>query len=111
MEMIAPEYIESLPEIYKEILRAYVMFTPQNRVGEGVAFQSLYVGLSEHYTLAEIRVACEKMADAGVLEIRNEIFVYPTQSGSTLIAAITKGKSAEVTVPDFPPIPSPANMS
>jgi len=109
--MITPEYIESLPEIYKDVLGTYVMFTPPHRVGEGVAFQSLYSGLSEKYTLAEIRVACEKMAAAEVLEIRNRIFVHPTQLGSELIAAITSGKSAEVTVPDFPPIPSAANMN
>ena len=104
--MIPQDYIDTLDDIYKDVLRAYVMFNPQGRRDEGVAIPSLYSGLyDKRYTLAQVRVACERMAEAGVVEIRDNIFVHPKPAGRELIAALTTGQTADATVPDFPPLP------
>ena len=109
--MISQDYIDSLPEIYRDILRTYAMFSPPHRLTDGLAFQTLYSGLDDRYSLAEIRMACERMADAGVLEIRNGIFAHPTPVGVEIINRLTEGQTARVTVPEFPPLPQEAARS
>ena len=103
MPEITHEYIDSLPDIYRDILKVFPMFNPRQRLGTGVAFQSLYSALYDKHTLAEIRVACERMEDAGVLEIKDEIFANATTLGEQMIAKLTEGQLAEDTVPEFPP--------
>jgi hypothetical protein len=105
--MTTREFAESLPDIYRDILRAFPLFVPRGTPRAGVAFQSLYVGLGDKYTLAEVRVACERMAEAGVMTIEHEIFAHPTARGQELIAALV-GETAEDTVPEFPPLPETA---
>ena len=100
---ITTEYAESLPAIYRDILAAFPRFDPTRKVGYGLAFQSLYSALNGKYNLGDIKLACEQMAQAGVMEIRNTIFAMPTQIGEELIAAVTGGDpAAKAGVPPFP---------
>jgi hypothetical protein len=103
---IDAEYVKSLPEIYREILAAVPRFDPTRKAGYGLSFPSLYSALNGKYNLAEIRLACERMAEGGVLEIKNEIFAHPTPLGEELIAAVTHGRVALPGVPAFVSPPS-----
>ena len=64
---------------------------------------SLYSALNGTYSLGEIRMACEQMAEGDVMEIQNEIFVHPTPVGGELIAAVTGGIVPPLAVPPFSP--------
>ena len=100
---ITAKYVESLPEIYRDILQAFWMFNPLKRPGFGVAIQSLYSVLSEkEYSLGQIREACLKMQAGQVVEIRNDIFVHPTRIGDELIDFINRDRPS--LVPEFPPL-------
>jgi hypothetical protein len=96
---ITTEYVKNLPDIYRDILAAFPRFDPTRKAGYGLSYPSLYSALSGKYNLGEIRLACERMAEGGVLVIKNEIFAHPTPLGEELIAAITGG---HVPLPDIP---------
>ena len=100
---VTAEYAQSLPQIYRDILAAFPQFDPTRKAGYGLSYQSLYSALNGTYTLGQIKVACEQMAQAGVMEIKHAIFATPTPSGEELIAAVTGGEPAVDTgVPPFP---------
>lgn len=100
---ITAEYVKNLHQIYRDILAAFPRFDPTRKVGYGLSYQSLYSALSGKYTLGQIRMACEKMAEGGVMEIKNEIFAQPTPLGEELIAAVTGGTVPALEVPPFNP--------
>jgi hypothetical protein len=100
---VSNEYVKRLPEIYHDILAAFPQFDATRKVGYGLAYQSLYSALNGKYTLGQIKMACEKMAEGGVMEIKNEIFAHPTPRGEELIAAVTGGTVPQPAVPDFHP--------
>jgi hypothetical protein len=100
---ITEEYVKGLPEIYRDILIAFPRFDPTRRVGYGLSYPSLYSALNGKYGLGEIRMACERMAEGGVMEIKNEIFAHPTPLGEELIAAASSGRVPAQAVPPFHP--------
>ena len=100
---VTAEYVKSLPDIYRDILAAFPRFDPTRKAGYGLSYPSLYSALNGKYNLGEIRLACERMAEGGVLEIKNEIFVHPTSLGEELIAAVTGGTVPPPSVPPFNP--------
>lgn len=100
---VTDEYVKSLPAIYRDILVAFPRFDPTRKVGYGLAYQSLYSALEGKYTLGEIRMACERMAEGGVMEIKNGIFAHPTSLGEELIAAAAGGHVPAQAVPPFHP--------
>ncbi|MDB5344673.1 MAG: hypothetical protein JWP89_3050 [Schlesneria sp.] len=104
MVAVTTEYVDNLPMIYHDVLKAFWMFNPLRRANYGVAFQSLYSALSDKHTLGQIREACVAMEQAGVLEIRDGIFAYPTQIGDELIALVNRDQQTEL--PPFPPLPT-----
>jgi len=106
MPEITQKYVDDLPDIYRDVLGAFPVFNPQRLIDSGVAFQSLYSALYDKYTLAEIRIACERMEEGGVLKIENEIFAHPTPLGEDLISRLSEGVGAEETVPPFSPPPT-----
>ena len=73
---ISDEYVNSLPEIYRDMLAAFPQFNPTRKVGYGLAFQSLYSALDGKYTLGEIKMACENMAKGGVAVLWRSITTY-----------------------------------
>jgi hypothetical protein len=100
---VSPEYVVSLPAVYRDILAAFPQFDPTRKVGYGLSFQSLYSALEGKYTLGQIQSACQEMVRAGVMQIRNQIFATPTPLGEELIAAVTGGNVApDTSVPPFP---------
>jgi hypothetical protein len=101
---VTDEYVNSLPAIYRDILAAYPQFDATRKAGFGLSYQSLYSALDGKYSPGEIQMACERMADGGVMEIKHEIFANPTPLGEELIAAITGKTLAEPAVPPFPPL-------
>jgi hypothetical protein len=100
---VTDEYIKSLHPIYRDILAAFPTFDPTRKSGYGLSYQSLYSALNGKYSLGEIRMACEHMADGGAMEIKNEIFVHPTVLGEELIAAVSGGMVPQMAVPPFNP--------
>ena len=103
---ITDEYVKSLPDIYRDVLIAFPQFDSTRKVGYGLAYGSLYSALDGKYTLRQIIIACENMAEGGVMEIKNEIFTRPTPLGEELIAAVTGGTAtpkSEVPPPPFNP--------
>lgn len=104
---ITAEYVESLPDIYRDVLGAFPQFDSTRKVGYGLAYPSLYSALDGKYTLGQTIIACENMAEGGVMEIKNEIFTCPTPLGEDLIAAVTGGPIAPgLEVPPFNPPPT-----
>jgi hypothetical protein len=103
---VTAKYVRSLPAIYRDILAAFPRFDPTRRAGYGLSFQSLYSALDGKYNLGEVKLACEEMARAGVVEIKNTIFATPTEKGEELIAAVARGNPpSRASVPPFP-VPS-----
>lgn len=101
---ISTEYVNSLPEIYRDMLAAFPQFNPTRKVGYGLSFQSLYSALDEKYALGQIKMACENMAEGGVMEINHDIFACPTPLGEELITAITGIAAPTLEVEPFPPL-------
>ncbi|MBM4034841.1 MAG: hypothetical protein FJ291_24115 [Planctomycetes bacterium] len=103
------KYAEGLPEIYREILAAFPRFTPGRKAGYGLAYQTLdddFERRGVRYTMGEIMLACEKLAERGLVEIKHGFFVCPTDRGEQLIAAVTGQEPAIAeTVPDLPALP------
>ena len=104
---ITDEYVESLPDIYRDVLAAFPQFDPTRKFGYGLAYQSLYSALDGKYTFGQIEMACENMAEGGVMEIKHTTFACPTPLGEELIAAVTGGPIAPgLEVPPFNPPPT-----
>lgn len=101
---ITDKYVKGLPEIYRDILAAFPRFDPTRRVGYGLSYPSLYSALNGKYSLGEIRMACERMVEGGVMEIENEIFAHPTSRGEELIAVVADDSEPAQAVPPFPPL-------
>jgi hypothetical protein len=102
---VTHEYVENLPDIYRDILAAFPQFDSTRKIGYGLSFQSLYSALNGKWTLGQIRLACEEMAKGEAVEIKNEIFVHPTALGEEMIAAVTGGAVPQPGVPPFKPPP------
>lgn len=100
---VTDDYVKGLPEIYRDILAAFPRFDATRKVGYGLSYQSLYSALNGKYNLGEIRMACERMAEGGVMEIKNEIFAHPTLLGENLIATAIGGNVPPLAVPPFNP--------
>ena len=100
---ITDEYVKSLPDIYRDVLTAFPQSNPNRKFGYGLAYGSLYSELDGKYTLGQIEMACENMAEGDVMEIKNEIFTRPTPLGEELIAAVTCGTATPK--PEVPPPP------
>ena len=105
MAHITHDFVEQLPAIYQDILRAFPKFEPNRRAGYGLAFQSLFAALEEQRTLGENMQACEEMARANVVEIKDRFFVTPTAIGEQLITELTGHKPKSPVIPPFPPLP------
>ncbi len=103
---ISSEYLNTLPEIYREILSAFPDVEPSRRVGWGLAYQTLFGALESKYSMGEIVAACENMEQGGAVTIKNRFFVHPTKIGEEMIAGLT-GAEAPPTpkVPPFSPPP------
>jgi hypothetical protein len=100
---VSKQYVENLPEIYRDLLAAFPRFYPNRKAGYGLSFSSLYSALNGKYTLGQIHLGCEELAKGGAVEIKNEIFANPTPLGEEIIAAITGGELAPPAVPPFLP--------
>ena len=103
MATITDDYLQTLPEIYKDVLAAFRTLDPARMVGEGLAYQSLFTALNGKYSLGQVHAACRELAKGGAVEFKNEIFVHPTMMGENLIEAITGYPPAQL--PPFSPPP------
>lgn len=101
---ISAKYVNSLPEIYRDMLAAFPQFNPTRMAGHGLSFQSLYSALGGKHTLGQIVKAGENMTEGGVVEIEGKLFAYPTPLGEELIAAITGIAAPTLEVEPFPPL-------
>lgn len=104
MATITDDYLQTLAPIYKDVFRAFQMFNPARREGEGFAFQTLYSVLSDKYTLGQIQEACRELEKGHAVEIRNGIFAHPTPLGEELIEAVTGTRP--IPLPPFSPPPA-----
>jgi hypothetical protein len=103
---ITEEYVQSLPEIYQDIFRAFPVLEPHRGFGDGLAIQTLYAALSDKYELGQIREACEQLADGGAMVLRLRMFACPTGMGEEIIARLTGKTTREAQgIPPFSPPP------
>ena len=119
MAAITKEYVDNLPQIYKDILAAFPEIDPARNAGEGLAYQTLFEQLrqspeEEHladyidaarkraWSLREVIEACRNMEQGGAVRIDHEIFICPTPMGEEIIALLTGKKAAEHHVDPFP---------
>jgi hypothetical protein len=59
--------------------------------------------MKSQWSIGEVIEACQKMEQAGAVQIKQGIFVCPTPFGEEMITLLTGRKPREVHVPDFPP--------
>jgi hypothetical protein len=103
------DYAENLPSIYRDILASFPRLEPTRRSGYGLAFQTLAADLegeNKGIRLGEIIQACEALKQRELVEIKNRIFVHPTELGESVIAAITGRQSQAIRVPELPAPPA-----
>jgi len=100
------KYAKNLPAIYRDIVAAFPEIEPNRRAGDGLAFQTFaahFANTHRGHSLGDVREACIRMADNGFFEIKNVIFVYPTDLGEQLIAAVTdRPIPTHARVPELP---------
>lgn len=100
-------YAINLPPIYRDIMAAFPAIEPGRKSGSGLAFQTLavyFINTDLHWGFGEVQEACRRLAESGFVEIKNGIFVHPTDLGEQLIAAVTGGVPAPA--PDVPQLPA-----
>jgi hypothetical protein len=99
-------YAQGIPSIYREIMGAFAAIEPGRKAGYGLAFQTLamhFANTSRKWSLIEVQEACKQLADSGFVEIKNRIFVHPTDLGEQLIAAITgQPRASQLAIPELP---------
>jgi hypothetical protein len=99
-------YAKTLPAIYRDIMAAFPTVEPGRKAGYGLAFHTLavhFVNTRLSYSLGDVQQACARLAEAGFIEIKNEIFAHPTDLGEQLIAAVTgKPRAANPSLPELP---------
>lgn len=101
-------YVESLPKIYRDILAAFPRLEPTRKKGFGLAFQTLAIDFTERESdtsMAEIVLACKELKKHGIVSIKRNMFVEPTDLGESLIEAITGKRATAVSVPKIPAPP------
>lgn len=99
------EYAKKLPPIYRDILAAYPEVEPGRRPGGGLAFQTLTAHFANRrieHGFADVQEACERLAEAGLIVIRNGIFAHPAELGERLIAVLTGKRASERRIPELP---------
>lgn len=102
------DYAQSLPEIYREIFATFPRMVPTRRIGYGLAFQSIASDFADRglpYKIGEIILAGERLQQHGLVEIKHQIFLQPTELGERVITALTGQQAPPVTVPDLPSPP------
>jgi hypothetical protein len=102
MGVVTQKYVDDLPPIYRDILAVFPDAEPARKAGWGLAYQTLASRLSDKYSLGEIMQACEKMDHGGAVEIKNRMFVHPTDLGEEIVALLTGKRAGQVSVPEFP---------
>jgi hypothetical protein len=99
-------YAKKLPPIYKDIMAAFPAVEPGRKAGYGLAFQTLamhFANGKREWSLGDVQEACKQLANSGFVEIKNGIFVHPTDLGEELIAVVTDGPRAFTpAVPQLP---------
>src|SRR5437773_2754563 len=99
-------YAKRLPPIYRDIMAAFPTIEPGRKAGYGLAFQTLamhFANTQQGYGLGEVQEACKQLADSGFIEVKNGIFVHPTDLGEQLIAVVTgKPRASSLVVPQLP---------
>ncbi len=121
MTVVTKEYVEGLPQIYRDILAAFPEIEPARKAGEGLAFQTLFGRLRDaaygedlrsyveadrkrSWSIGEIIQACQNMEKGGAVQIKQRIFVCPTPLGEEIIALLTGKQAGGHHVPAFPPL-------
>jgi len=99
-------YAKSLPDIYRDIMKAFPAIEPDRKAGYGLAFQTVamhFANTRRGYSLEEVQEACMRLADQGFIEIKNGIFAHPTDLGEQLIAAVTdRPRASSLSLPPLP---------
>jgi len=104
------EYAETLPEIYREVLAAFARIEPNRKAGYGLALQTIaadFEGRGLGFTLGDTIEACQQLQDKGFVQIKNRIFVHPTERGERLITVITGREPRRASIP---PLPAPPRL-
>jgi hypothetical protein len=104
------DYVQSLPEIYVHILRAFPDLEPNRRQGYGLFLQTIAddfdMNTSIRFGIDEVILACQELERHGLVEIKNNIFVHPTPLGERLIAQIAGPQAPPVRVDPLPALPA-----
>lgn len=104
------EYADTLPKIYREILAAFARIEPNRKAGYGLALQTIAADSESRglgFTLGDIIEACQQLQNNEFVQIKNRIFVLPTERGERLIAVITGKEPRRASIP---PLPTPHRL-
>lgn len=85
-------------QLYRDILEVFASFAPNRLHGEGYAYQTIFTqsaNLGREHSIQSIIEASGQMREAGIVEIRNEIFVHPTPDGELIIEKLFPGRGAQ----------------
>lgn len=92
--------VDSLPQIYRDILDGFWMFNPNSRPEWGIAAETLYSVLHDKWELGELREACEQMVEGGAMRKDADLFYHPTGLGQAMIQ-IRQKRRDKTPVPKF----------
>ena len=107
------EYLDSLPQVYKDVLTSFVEIKQDRREGDGLTTQTILDHLSEKETPfreRDYQEAIEQFAAKGFFQNdpRPQFgggffpFVHPSPICERLIASLTGEKAKPAKIPDLP---------
>lgn len=100
----------NLPEVYEELLKAFPEIAPGRVPGSGLAVPTLYAHLRDAHLqqhrdpwpISYVRLAVKQLAAKDIVQVQNQIFVFPTEQGENLITAVSGVLPEPQSPPPFP---------
>ncbi len=104
MAEITQQYLDDLPDIYRDIFKVFGTYNPAGEANQALPWQTIYSSLKSAHSFPEVIEALSQLTQHNVLEKKNGIFYATTSLGDEITSALTGNK--RVTVPPFSPPPS-----
>ncbi len=102
------EYIDHLPQIYKDVLIAFPRIDPNRRRGDAAVidrhafFEHKLKSFDSALRDWDIRQAINALCDAGILDTNEFSSLFPTEVGERLITLLTGHEPKVYTIPELP---------
>ncbi|MBL9165925.1 MAG: hypothetical protein JNL18_24595 [Planctomycetaceae bacterium] len=108
-------YIDGMPEIYKDIFRAFPRAEPRRRQGDSLFLSTIAVVMKElggakslTYHFADVEQACVTLARYGFFRapsVNHSLMLRPTQRGEEVIEYLSGVHAEQPMIPALDPPP------